>query len=1309
MSENHQGKKENFPLYRHAYEELYEQAQQGRCCHILSPRLTGKTQLLQATKKRLREEEGIICIEVDIRRLHLVEEKEANLYLAITQEIAHQFFSITTEIASKQVNLNHQKEYKKFLRQRREAKPCEWFKIFLEVVLLEYSLNRKITIFFDNIECLLEKRFLTRDSIKRFFESIFEFFSNASAKQGIDEDPFTCQINLIQFGAAAEYELAWNQIPGDLKVISRFIELGDCGQEDFPGIVDVFKKATVEIEGIPEDSLKGYIAKLISHTGGQPRLIEYVYELIKGKKLVLGDLAKIDTLASCLIKYRGDHLKIQTQVVLREDIDLLRLYIDMRKNYVPHVEQNIHHQRLVYLGLCRVSGKKSLESHNQIYTRIFDEEWLESNQNWLIRTERGKAIDAESQEATETLSLNDHPSAKTSFSEDTPTPDRSDFDMLWQRIKRIPVVFWGIFTGLPLNYSLLLAPIILLLPVFLSEEKARRAALKLVSDFREFRRDTRERLDRLFNSFSNFHRKYEKVISRLVIVLFTFIVIVSAPEAIAAVQLFEINMQSNKALLLFNKEGRELSALQGALEASSKLESYFITKSKLINQYALWNSAPAKFNLHLIYSNIHLKKQLVSPDKDFKEFWSVGLSPDTKLIAAGAAKADGEANWITLWDVQTGELTHSWQASQNKVTSLKFLDSEHIISAGDDGFVKLWELKTNPPKEIDSWDSHRGDKGQKTISDLDVNLDRDDFQLIAVAKDNSKVKLNSVESLKFSNRHKEFLHNTDFESRVTGVSIRPYSNSQFSDCLATAGQDGVVRLWNFERSELTDKFETPHLLKSISFNSDGNMLAVGGSDVDGSTGIIELRQVSSSCRFEDEQSRPIETAFPVNKILLYTNADPTGKDKHSDNLLIAVGKQGLLEAWTYSDTSEKESETVRIREAHSRSEIRDVDYNFSKPQEIVTVGSNPNIKIWNLGKPIQLLEEKGLTNREEIDGKISNMIVRFDELQTTRKIFCLSESNNIRTVQTFDEALDVRGALGDTSKTTSIAVDENGRHLITGDEIGQVRFWNWSSNQEFENSSFSTETEKAISSLAFNPNDDDRIVLAKDDIVQFWDWTDKRKIGQDIDHRNAEGDSVNVFVAKWSSDGEKIAVLDVERSVAVYDVSDISDPSRPVFLRDSNGNILKDIQDFQFHPSQNIITAVLRNDDDIGFWNLSGKRIGIIKTTDLREAAGFEFGRPTWEKIKFNRDGSLIVAGGNNQVRVWQVPEVLPHLPVFSSQLLARREVALFEGDFGSIANVGFDADNKAVFAASENGQLMKGRIRTKDLLDLGRRWLGEN
>ncbi len=192
------------------------------------------------------------------------------------------------------------------------------------------------------------------------------------------------------------------------------------------------------------------------------------------------------------------------------------------------------------------------------------------------------------------------------------------------------------------------------------------------------------------------------------------------------------------------------------------------------------------------------------------------FSSDLRLLAAGGPKGlQGQPGLsqlrerdvqVKIYDLETGVLVSELQTDQSILGKLQFTqDSRYLINPGNppyaSGKLVVWEIAT----------------GQEVLSKI---ADKCFSGVVSISSD--QVAVGGLDFISFVNPAKETI--VDRWDGVPGVVI-DLALSPDGKQLASAGWEGMVRLWDLPRKEnpMTVKLNTP--TSDLSFSPDGDMLA----------------------------------------------------------------------------------------------------------------------------------------------------------------------------------------------------------------------------------------------------------------------------------------------------------------------------------------------------------------------------------------------------------------------------------------------------------------------------------------------------
>lgn len=292
----------------------------------------------------------------------------------------------------------------------------------------------------------------------------------------------------------------------------------------------------------------------------------------------------------------------------------------------------------------------------------------------------------------------------------------------------------------------------------------------------------------------------------------------------------------------------------------------------------------------------------------------------------------------------------------------------YLASAGEDGTVRLWSLKSHDAERVLRWQPEApdakaqqpGDKGVKSSPNPEINaiaFSPDGKLLAAIAKGFDQIKIWSVESgmLQFNlngtgGSIKQLAFSPDGKwLAAIGAAQTAYlwrvSDGQLQHRLAhtsdlvdiafspdgtklLTGSDTVAQLWNVSQGRLLQVWQTPAQAKAVSFNPNGQRVAIALSSGDIYQWQIGTQFSKPSVKPELNQAaigQPIRTLSPSLERVIFS---PDGQS------LAAIDQSNDVSVWDTASTK------LRFRVATSeRNRQGESTIAFSPDgQQLVTTG-----------------------------------------------------------------------------------------------------------------------------------------------------------------------------------------------------------------------------------------------------------------------------------------------------------------------------------------------------------------------------------
>jgi WD40 repeat protein len=492
------------------------------------------------------------------------------------------------------------------------------------------------------------------------------------------------------------------------------------------------------------------------------------------------------------------------------------------------------------------------------------------------------------------------------------------------------------------------------------------------------------------------------------------------------------------------------------------------------------------------------------------------------------------------------------------------------------------------------------------------------------------------------------------------ASFSPRAVSRAQLRIASAGADGMVRLWTLEGKEAAAPF-TGHKgrVLSVAFSPDGRRIASGGDD--GTVRLWTLDGKEAAAPFEGHEGRVLSVAFsPDGRRIVSGGGDGTvrlwtldGKEAAApfeggnevfsvafspDGTRIASGcDDGTVRLWTLEG-----KEAAAPFEGHA-GWVSSIAFSPDGAR-IASGGEDGTVRLWTLEGKEAALPFEGH------EGNVRSVAFSPDG----RRIASAGDDGTVRlwTLEGKEAHLYFEGHEG---SVRSVAFSPDGTRIASGGEDGTVRLWTLDGKEAavpFKGHKGS------VLSVAFSP-DGTRIASGGDDgTVRLWT-LDGKEVAAPFD-----GHAGWVSSVTFSPDGRRIASGCGDGTVRLWTLEGEEDPP----LKGHKGSVLS----VAFSPDGTSIASG-GEDGTVRLW-LHGEEV----------AAPFEGHESHVSSVAFSPDGRRIASGGwGGFVWLWTVE--------------GKEAAAPFEGHKGNVSSLAFSPDGRRIASGGDDGMVRLWMLEGKE------------
>ncbi|NES05894.1 MAG: hypothetical protein F6K22_25665, partial [Okeania sp. SIO2F4] len=353
--------KQEVYVSRKADDDLLESLKKGQFSYVFNSRQMGKSSLMVNIKEKFKENKDIICIDYSLQNRPT---DESNFYNTLIQNIGE-------KIDEKFIAVPQDREI-----------GCNDLTEFFQKVL---SSNKtiKIIVFIDEIDVFFD--FPWRDNFFGLIRAYSEYKAHS------DKQEYR-RLTFCLLGVATPFDLIKNNAKSPFNIKCERIELEGFKINECSNLVAGLKNVTAK----PELVMKW----IIGWTGGQPFLTQKVCQLVatsgfnfsveEKDKDKLKSLVEKKIIENGLSEEKDDPIHLRTirkSLIEDEQVHLLlNLYQRILKEGKIKSKEDYVYQKLRLSGLV-VKKDGRLEVFNEIYKRIFNQDWIEEELNNIIPIE----------------------------------------------------------------------------------------------------------------------------------------------------------------------------------------------------------------------------------------------------------------------------------------------------------------------------------------------------------------------------------------------------------------------------------------------------------------------------------------------------------------------------------------------------------------------------------------------------------------------------------------------------------------------------------------------------------------------------------------------------------------------------------------------------------------------------------------------------------------------------------------------------------------------------------------------------------
>lgn len=458
----------------------------------------------------------------------------------------------------------------------------------------------------------------------------------------------------------------------------------------------------------------------------------------------------------------------------------------------------------------------------------------------------------------------------------------------------------------------------------------------------------------------------------------------------------------------------------------------------------------------------------------------------------------------------------------------------------------------------------------------------------------------------------------------TGAAVNAAAISAEGDMLASAGDDGIVHLWDVAKNNSAGALSAHDgWVLGLAFNPERNELASAGAD--GTVRLWNLDDLSAPPRVLENKRQDATEPAQANSVAF----EPTGR------VLATAGQDGYVLLWN-TDDIDAPPHQLNV----SQVAVNSIAFGpFGR--ELATADEDGTVKLWridDLSAPIRVLTTDG--------GAAKGVALS----PKGHRLASASDDGKVRLWNLDDVDAPAHVYEGHTRAARSVAFSADGHLLASGGDDMAVRLWNVDDAKEPARV-FNGHT-RQVNSVAFAATGHRLVSGSYDESVRLWD----PDLGRPFDPP-LSGHNRSVLSVAFSTENDMLASAEGDGTVRLWDLTDTAEPIR---VLKGNGRKANTVA---FRPRTNQL-AVGQDDGTVQMWDAdTGASLAVLRDRQAPDKTVFG--------IAFSPDGNRLASTSFDGLRLWDLADTTSPMRVPGSEGTVNS--VAFSGDGRQLVSGGAD------------------------------------